>query len=71
MDITKEVKPFIRRGANTFVNIVYFCSLLLQCFSVYLHEGSGLDRMEEAYPQMLASVIHRNQIKRHGLRNSQ
>ncbi len=23
MEITKEVKPFIRRGANTFGNIVY------------------------------------------------
>ncbi len=24
MEITKVVKPFIRRGANTFGNIVYF-----------------------------------------------
>ncbi len=26
MEITKVVKPVIRRGANTFGNIVYYCS---------------------------------------------
>ncbi len=27
MDITKVVKPFIRRGANTFGNIVYYSTI--------------------------------------------
>ncbi len=34
MDITKVVKPFIRRGANTFGNIVYVCVFCI--FIVYI-----------------------------------
>ncbi len=29
MEITKAVKPFIRRGANTFGNIVYVIALVV------------------------------------------
>ncbi len=32
MEITKVVKPFIRRGANTFSNIVY----IYQCYYIHL-----------------------------------
>ncbi len=34
MEITKVVKPFIRRGANTFGNIVY----IVDQHAVYLSE---------------------------------
>ncbi len=40
MEITKVVKPFIRRGANTFGNIVCVCVCV--CVCVYILELSKL-----------------------------
>ncbi len=42
MDITKAVKPFIRRGANTFGNIVYIYIIykykhVHACVCIYIH----------------------------------
>ncbi len=35
MEITKVVKPFIRRGANTFGNIVYI--YIIKCIYIYIY----------------------------------
>ncbi len=39
MEITKVLKPFIRRGANTFGNIVY----MYQICSTYIQEWNIFD----------------------------
>ncbi len=51
MEITKVVKPFIRRGANTFGNIVYiqfdaqklfsFCPATLSEWEMYLNNNTN------------------------------
>ncbi len=37
MEITKVVKPFIRRGANTFGKIVYLGNNVYLCKNVYFY----------------------------------
>ncbi len=37
MEITKVVKPFIRRGANTFGNIVYIYIYICVCVCVCVY----------------------------------
>ncbi len=37
MEITKVVKPFIRRGANTFGNIVYVLGTIKAIINIYIY----------------------------------
>ncbi len=50
MEITKVVKPFIRRGANTFGNVLYLVTKILQMIFLYLKQkketDTGLERLE-------------------------
>ncbi len=70
MEITKVVKPFIRRGwPNTFGNIVYVCVCVYVCMYIYIYiyiyiyTQSRFIIVRSLFKKLICDIEHVNKIK--------